>query len=154
MSNYDIYIIIFIFRFVSDEPSCQYVLSNITGQINVEASSSFFDSITRFGMGTAIIGFIVFVMSYIFVTCLNHAAENQVISIFWIGTRYKNDIIWWNNCHIFLLYLILGVQNSSSVPDIGIETKHWMVWHSSNKRFCFKNGWVSGLYVLRTFFIE
>ena len=70
------------FRFVSDEPSCQYVLSNITGQINVEASSSFFDSITRFGMGTAIIGFIVFVMSYIFVTCLNHAAENQVISIF------------------------------------------------------------------------
>ena len=60
------------------------MLSNITGQINVEASSSFFDSITRFGMGTAIIGFIVFVMSYIFVTCLNHAAENQVMKSFQI----------------------------------------------------------------------
>ena len=79
LSTYDIDIFLYFFRFVSDEPSCQYVLSNITGQINVEASSSFFDSITRFGMGTAIIGFIVFVMSYIFVTCLNHAAENQVM---------------------------------------------------------------------------
>ena len=43
-----------------------------------ESEVDFFDQITRFGMGTAIIGFTVFVMSYIFVTCLNHAAENQV----------------------------------------------------------------------------
>ena len=56
--------------------------------------------------------------------------------------------------NILLLYLILGVQNSPSVPDIGIETKHWVVWHSSNKRFCFKNGWVSGLYILRLFFVD
>ena len=46
--------------------------------MNEESENDFFDSITRFGMGTAIIGFTVFVMSYIFVTCLNHAAENQV----------------------------------------------------------------------------
>ena len=46
--------------------------------MNEESDIDFFDQITRFGMGTAIIGFTVFVMSYIFVTCLNHAAENQV----------------------------------------------------------------------------
>ena len=46
--------------------------------MNNESDTDFFDSITRFGMGTGIIGFVVFAMSYIFVTCLNHAAENQV----------------------------------------------------------------------------
>ena len=46
--------------------------------MNNESETDFFDSITRFGMGTGIIGFVVFAMSYIFVTCLNHAAENQV----------------------------------------------------------------------------
>ena len=66
-----------IFRFLSDEQNCQYILSNVTG-MNNESSTDFFDSITRFGMGTGIIGFVVFAMSYIFVTCLNHAAENQV----------------------------------------------------------------------------
>ena len=66
-----------IFRFLSDEQNCQYILSNVTG-MNNESNTDFFDSITRFGMGTGIIGFVVFAMSYIFVTCLNHAAENQV----------------------------------------------------------------------------
>ena len=66
-----------IFRFLSDEQNCQYILSNVTG-MNNESETDFFDSITRFGMGTGIIGFVVFAMSYIFVTCLNHAAENQV----------------------------------------------------------------------------
>ena len=65
------------FRFLSDELNCHYILSNVTG-MNNESDTDFFDSITRFGMGTGIIGFVVFAMSYIFVTCLNHAAENQV----------------------------------------------------------------------------
>ena len=64
-------------RFIDEEPGCQYVLSSITGKME-DSESNFLDSIAYFSMGTAIIGFTVFVMSYIFVTCLNHAAENQV----------------------------------------------------------------------------
>ena len=61
--------------------------------MNEESDTDFFDSITRFGMGTGIIGFVVFAMSYIFVTCLNHAAENQVKRKILILKSYVFDII-------------------------------------------------------------
>ena len=66
--------------FIEDNVNCQYVISNITG--TDYDSVSFEDRIIEFGLGTAVIGLIVFIMSYIFVTSLNRAAECQV----WIPT--------------------------------------------------------------------
>ena len=59
---------------------------------------NFLDEITRFGMGTAIIGFINFIMSYVFVTCLNHAAEAQVFKIrrLFLQGILRQDIGWYD----------------------------------------------------------
>ena len=77
--------------------------------MNNESDTDFFDSITRFGMGTGIIGFVVFAMSYIFVTCLNHAAENQVTYnvIKYLTLAFQKYLtIKWEN-YLFLHYFRL-----------------------------------------------
>ena len=50
------------------------------------------------GTGTSCIGFINFVMGYIFVTCLNHAAECQVYKIrgLFLQSILRQDIGWYD----------------------------------------------------------
>ena len=85
--------------------------------MNNESDTDFFDSITRFGMGTGIIGFVVFAMSYIFVTCLNHAAENQVtynLIKYLILTFQKCEYMLQFTEKIFYFFIISGLQDTSS----------------------------------------
>ena len=48
--------------------------------------------------GTSLIGLVIFVMSYIFVTCLNTAAENQVHRIrgLFLQSVLRQDIGWYD----------------------------------------------------------
>ena len=56
------------------------------------------DEISRFGAGVSIIGAINFLMGYIFVTCLNHAAEGQVhrIRIMFLQAILRQEIGWYD----------------------------------------------------------
>ena len=69
---------LFRFRLALDNENCDINSNDLNlNYINANPEKSFFDQITDFGLGTSIIGLINFVMAYIFVTCLNHAAECQ-----------------------------------------------------------------------------
>ena len=57
-------------------PSCQFDADNFTTD-----RETFYSEITKFGSGAAVIGVVNLVCSYLFVTCLNHAAESQVFRI-------------------------------------------------------------------------
>ena len=60
------------------QQGCQFDAFNITVDRGL-----FYSEIVHFGRGAAIIGLVNLVASYLFVTCLNHAAESQVFRIRW-----------------------------------------------------------------------
>lgn len=57
-------------------PTCDFDATNFTTD-----RETFYEEITKFGTGAAIIGVVNLICSYLFVTCLNHAAESQVFRI-------------------------------------------------------------------------
>ena len=60
---------------------CNYYLYNLCSiieEMENQFKDEFFDTVIVFGGGTGIIGAIQFVTGYIFVCCLNYAAEGQV----------------------------------------------------------------------------
>ena len=68
----------FLYRLLLNKTDCDLLVENVSHFANTNPNESFFDQITKFGLGTVTIGAINLVMAYIFVTCLNHAAECQV----------------------------------------------------------------------------
>ncbi|CAL4059023.1 unnamed protein product, partial [Meganyctiphanes norvegica] len=58
----------------------------------------FFQEVTKFGIGTAIIGVIQFLMGYIFVSTLNYAAEGQVYRLrgMFLKSILKQEIGWFD----------------------------------------------------------
>lgn len=74
--------------------TCQKNSSSSCDQEN----PNFFAQITKFGTGTSAIGLINLVMAYIFVTCLNHAAECQAFRIrgLFFKSVLKQDIGWYD----------------------------------------------------------
>lgn len=54
------------------------LLSNCTAAYeSLRPEIDFSSEITKFGAGTSIIGAVMWVLSYVFVATMNHAAENQ-----------------------------------------------------------------------------
>eukprot|EP00095_Tigriopus_kingsejongensis_P002534 snap_masked-scaffold344_size201325-processed-gene-0.9 protein:Tk02534 transcript:snap_masked-scaffold344_size201325-processed-gene-0.9-mRNA-1 annotation:"P-glycoprotein" len=76
-------------------PGCEVTEEDIGHFI---LNNNFFEQITRFAKGTALIGLVNFVMSYVFVTCLNHAAECQVYRIrgLFLKSVLRQDIGWYD----------------------------------------------------------
>ncbi|XP_059085284.1 ATP-dependent translocase ABCB1-like isoform X2 [Tigriopus californicus] len=78
-----------------DLPNCNVTEEDLG---NFFINMNFLDQITKFAQGTALIGLVNFVMSYIFVTCLNHAAECQVFKIrgLFLKAILRQDIGWYD----------------------------------------------------------
>ena len=59
---------------------------------------AFFAEISRFGTGAAIIGLVNLISSYLFVTCLNYAAESQVFRIrtLFLQSVLRQDVGWYD----------------------------------------------------------
>ena len=74
-------------RLVLNNTGCPLEASNLESIL--PTAFNFLDEIWVFGVGTAIIGSINFIMSYVFVTCLNHAAESQVCKAFFFSKLSK-----------------------------------------------------------------
>lgn len=74
-------------------PTCQFDAENIETD-----RDHFYAEIAKFGTGAAIIGLVNLVSSYLFVTCLNHAAEAQVFRIrtLFLKSVLRQDIGWYD----------------------------------------------------------
>ena len=74
-------------------PTCQFDAQNLETD-----RDSFYTEISKFGTGAAIIGLVNLVSSYLFVTCLNHAAESQVFRIrtLFLKSVLRQDIGWYD----------------------------------------------------------
>ena len=61
-------------------------------------SSDVMDTLTRFGLGMIGMAFLMWFLSYIFVSCLNLAAANQVFRIRgkFIEAVLKQDVAWYD----------------------------------------------------------
>lgn len=78
-----------------DLPNCNVTEEDLG---NFFINMNFLEQITTFAQGTALIGLVNFIMSYIFVTCLNHAAECQVFKIrgLFLKAILRQDIGWYD----------------------------------------------------------
>ena len=92
----------FFFLFFSialESENCDITKDDLNEYINnSNPDRTFFEQITDFGLGTSIIGLINFVMAYIFITCLNHAAECQAHRIrgLFFKSILRQDIGWYD----------------------------------------------------------
>ena len=66
--------------------------------ITIVDQDAFYAEIARFGTGAAIIGLVNLISSYLFVTCLNYAAESQVFRIrtMFLRSVLRQDIGWYD----------------------------------------------------------
>jgi len=74
-------------------PTCTFDAENLETD-----KEHFYAEIAKFGTGAAIIGLVNLVSSYLFVTCLNHAAEAQVFRIrtLFLKSVLRQDIGWYD----------------------------------------------------------
>ena len=75
------------------------ILSNCTEVVeNLLPKKDYYTEITKFGGGCALIGLAMWILSYLFVTCLNYAAESQVFKIRNLFLRgvLRQDIGWYD----------------------------------------------------------
>ena len=74
-------------------PTCHFDATNFTTDKDI-----FYTEISKFGTGAAIIGVVNLLCSYLFVTCLNHAAEAQVFRIrnLFLRAVLRQDIGWYD----------------------------------------------------------
>ena len=87
------------FSLALESENCDITPDDLNEYINnSNPDRSFFEQITDFGLGTSIIGLINFVMAYIFITCLNHAAECQAHRIrgLFFKSILRQDIGWYD----------------------------------------------------------
>ena len=66
--------------------------------ITIVDEDAFYAEISRFGTGAAIIGLVNLISSYLFVTCLNYAAESQVFRIrtLFLQSVLRQDVGWYD----------------------------------------------------------
>ena len=76
-------------------PTCAFDATNLNFTTDKEV---FYSEITRFGSGAAIIGLVNLICSYLFVTCLNLAAESQVFRIrnMFLRAILRQNIGWYD----------------------------------------------------------
>ena len=88
--------VVFNVRLSLNKTGCALTTENLESIL--PTAFNFLDEIWFFGVGTAIIGSINFIMSYGFVTCLNHAAEAQVFKIrrLFLEASLRQDIGWYD----------------------------------------------------------
>lgn len=74
-------------------PTCDFDPDSFTTD-----KDTFYSEISKFGTGAAIIGVVNLLCSYLFVTCLNHAAEAQVFRIrnLFLKAVLRQDIGWYD----------------------------------------------------------
>ena len=75
------------------------VFSNCTDLVvSLLPKKDYYTEIRKFGGGCALIGLVMWILSYLFVTCLNYAAESQVFRIrnlFFRGIL-RQDVGWYD----------------------------------------------------------